>query len=362
MRPGSETRAVILHRAHSNSRAASCLVTLTRRALIPTMALQPISEFPTTLFNDTAADLLAMLRKRVGLRLWVVSRLKADEWLAAVVEGEAYGMRPGHTFRWSDTLCSRMAAGDAPRFAADVNKVAAYATTRFASEFRVGAYLGVPLLTADARLLGTLCALDPAPHDGLTGADVAMVESCARVLARVMHADLRAALQSRKLERTEAVAFCDSLTGLYNRRGWDQLLKAEESRCRRHGRAACVVSIDLDDLKVVNDSGGHDKGDDLLRRAGDALRATIRSQDVAARVGGDEFAVLAVECDEEAVQGLRDRLEAGLLEAGISASLGVALRAPDGDLAQAWREADEAMYRSKRARKEAGPVRSIGRR
>jgi diguanylate cyclase len=324
------------------------------------MALHTISDFPTTtLFSETAFDLLAMLRVRLGLKLWVVSRVKGDEWVASVVEGEAYGMRAGHAFRWSDTLCSRMAEDDAPRFAADVQRVPAYAQAPFAVEFRIGAYIGVPLRGADGRLLGTLCAFDPAPHAGLARADIAMVETSARVLSRVMHADARAARQSRRLERTEAVAFCDSLTGLYNRRGWDQLLKAEESRCRRHGRAACIVSIDLDDLKVVNDSGGHDKGDELLRRAGEALRATVRTQDVAARVGGDEFAVLAVECDAEAVLALKDRLAVGFEKAGVSASIGVALRTPTSDLAQTWRAADEAMYRVKRERKALGRVREV---
>jgi diguanylate cyclase len=324
------------------------------------MALHPTSDLPhQTLFNDTAADLLALLREQLHLRLWIVSRAKGDEWVAAVVEGQAYGIRAGHVFKWTDTLCSRMVGDKAPRFAADVNEVPAYAAAPFACEFRVGAYVGAPLCAPDGRIIGTLCAFDPLAQPAFTPADVAMVERCARILSRVMNAEARAVKQSRRLERTEAVAFCDGLTGLYNRRGWDQLLKAEESRCRRHGRTACVVSIDLDDLKVVNDSGGHDKGDDLIRRAANAIRATIRTQDVAARVGGDEFAVLAVECDPEAVLAFRERLEVGLANAGISASLGVALRTATSDLTQTWREADEAMYESKRERKSGAGVRVV---
>jgi diguanylate cyclase len=324
------------------------------------MALQPISDLPNqTLFNDTAADVLALLRQQLHLRLWVVARAKGDEWLASVVEGQAYGIRPGHVFKWTDTLCSRMVDEKAPRFAADVSETPAYAAAPFASEFRVGAYVGVPLSGPDGRLLGTLCAFDPLAQPAFRPADEAMIERCARILSRVMNAEARAVKQSKRLERTEAVAFCDGLTGLYNRRGWDQLLKAEESRCRRHGRTACVVSIDLDDLKIVNDAGGHDKGDDLIRRAANALRATIRTQDIAARVGGDEFAVLAVECDPEAVLAFRERLTVGLANAGISASIGVALRTDTSDLTQTWREADEAMYESKRERKSGSRVRVV---
>jgi diguanylate cyclase (GGDEF)-like protein len=209
------------------------------------------------------------------------------------------------------------------------------------------------LLGPDGRTLGSLCAFDPAPRETLARGDEHIVETCGRVLARILHTEMRAAKQTKRLERAEAGAFCDALTGLYNRRGWDQLLKAEESRCRRHARNACVVSIDLDGLKAANDTGGHEHGDDLIRRAATALRSTIREQDIAARVGGDEFAVLAVECSGDASVALRRRLEAGLAEAGISASVGVARRTADIDLTKTWRAADAAMYEAKRDRKAA---------
>jgi diguanylate cyclase (GGDEF)-like protein len=152
---------------------------------------------------------------------------------------------------------------------------------------------------------------------------------------------------------------CDGLTGLYNRRGWDELLKAEESRCSRHGSTACVVSVDLDDLKTVNDKGGHEKGDDLLRRAATALRVTMRTQDIAARVGGDEFAVIAVECSNEAVAALKVRVEAAFAKDNIRASVGVAKRTPTRDLLQTWRDADEAMYQAKRERKATAAVKIV---
>jgi diguanylate cyclase len=318
------------------------------------MAVQPHIEIPQQgLFNDAAIDLLAMLRERLGFRVWIAARVKGEHWTVTHVEGSAYGIRPGHRFKWSDTFCSRMAAGIAPRFAADAQSIEAYAAAPLGSEFRIGSYLGVPLVAPEGKVLGSLCALDPAPRGPLEPGELNMAETCGRVLARVLHAEVRVAKQTRRLERAEAGAFCDSLTGLYNRRGWDQLLKAEESRCRRHARTACVVSIDLDDLKATNDAGGHEKGDELIRRAANALRSTIREQDIAARVGGDEFAVLAVECSVDASAALRRRLDAGLAEAGICASVGVARRTSGTDLLQTWRAADAAMYQVKRERKAA---------
>ena len=304
-----------------------------------------------SLFDTAAAELLVMLREQLGFATWVVGRIRGADWTADCVEGTTLPLRQGDAFSWTESLCSRMAAGLGPRYAPDLREIPQYASAPFAAAFGIRAYAGVPLLSADGRLLGSVCAFDTAPQPAFSPARLQMIETCARLLGHAMHADQCTARLSRRLERAESIAFCDSLTQLYNRRGWDQLLQAEESRCRRHGRTACVVSIDLDDLKAINDAQGHEKGDELLQRAAKALRATLRTQDVAARVGGDEFAVLAVECEGDAVIALHERLTAGLDAEGISASIGVAMRSATQDLAHTWRQADEAMYVAKRARK-----------
>ena len=128
-------------------------------------------------------------------------------------------------------------------FAPDVGQVSAYASTPFATESASAPTSASPWYCTAGSLMATLCAFDPSPRPDLTAGDSSWSRPL-HALTRA-YADLRGA-RSRKLERAEAVAFCDALTGLYNRRGWDQLLKAEESRCRRHGRAACIVSVDLD--------------------------------------------------------------------------------------------------------------------
>ena len=130
-----------------------------------------------------------------------------------------------------------------------------------------------------------------------------------------------------------------------------QFRASEESRCRRYGHAACVLSIDLDGLKAANDTEGHDAGDRLLRRAAGALRSGVREQDVVARVGGDEFVVLLVECQEEQGRIVQRHLREYLDRERVSASIGFARREPARGLDHAWTHADEAMYVDKRARK-----------
>lgn len=145
------------------------------------------------------------------------------------------------------------------------------------------------------------------------------------------------------------------MTGLANRRAWDRLSAAEDDRCRRYGHPACVLVVDLDGLKAVNDHSGHAAGDDLLRRAAAVLRAAARRTDLVARVGGDEFGVLAVDIEPADGVAQAERLHAALAVAGIDATVGVAARPPDGNLTltETWRRAN--MYQHKRRRRRTGP-------
>ncbi|MCA9528476.1 MAG: GGDEF domain-containing protein, partial [Myxococcales bacterium] len=116
-----------------------------------------------------------------------------------------------------------------------------------------------------------------------------MLELLGRQLGALLDVELEAAELARQVELAEAQACRDPLTGLLNRRGWESLLATEEQRCLRYGHAACVLMIDLDELKRTNDVLGHEAGDRLIEATALALRGATRSQDVVARVGGDEF-------------------------------------------------------------------------
>ena len=152
----------------------------------------------------------------------------------------------------------------------------------------------------------------------------------------------------RRVESHRLQALTDALTGLGNRRLWDERMLTEESRCRRLGYSACVLSIDLDGLKKMNDTEGHAKGDLLIKGTADALLQVCRSTDVVARLGGDEFGVIALECHIEAGRLLVQSIEELFKTRGISASIGLAVREKDGSLQQASEKADQAMYAIKR--------------
>jgi diguanylate cyclase (GGDEF)-like protein len=108
----------------------------------------------------------------------------------------------------------------------------------------------------------------------------------------------------------EQQAYVDSLTGLLNRRALERDLRRETARAARYGRRFSVVLLDLDRLKVVNDSDGHAAGDALLRGLSGALGRALRSGDAAYRIGGDEFVIVLPETSEETVEAVVERVQA----------------------------------------------------
>lgn len=299
-------------------------------------------------FEAAARGTLSFLHKRLGFGLWMVTRTEGDDWIVLQSEDHGYDVKDGMVFRWADSFCSRMVMGEGPRIAPRSSDVAAYASAPIGRQVPIEAYVGVPLTGADGELFGTLCAIDPHVQPVSIVKDQELLELLAGLLSTLLQTEMQFANEARRAERAQAEALSDALSGLFNRRGWLRLLAGEEQRCRRYGHPAGVIAIDLDDLKGVNDRHGHFAGDELIARAGSVLRTVVRSSDVAARVGGDEFALLAVESDPAAATALLERLRAALAEADVRASLGLAMRHPSRGLEHAWEEADSAMYMQKR--------------
>jgi diguanylate cyclase (GGDEF)-like protein/PAS domain S-box-containing protein len=160
--------------------------------------------------------------------------------------------------------------------------------------------------------------------------------------------------ERRELEqRLTQLADRDWLTGLLSRRRFEDDLRRQLARCRRHGERAVLAMIDLDRFKAVNDTHGHAAGDAVLRAIGPALSARVRATETAARLGGDEFAVILLEVDDAGAAAAGAGLAGAIERAaghGITASVGLAPLRPDDTIDSALARADRAMYAVKRAR------------
>ena len=181
------------------------------------------------------------------------------------------------------------------------------------------------------------------------------VQLVGQMLSTIVAREQLAHARSMDASAAYALAERDQLTGLRNRRGWVTAVAHEDTRCRRYGSGASVLVLDLDNLKQVNDTGGHAAGDELLALCAEVLQATSRPGDTLARTGGDEFAVLAVECDPVSLRALEVRLRMQLRTAGVSAATGGATRRTGEHLSETWKRADAAMYQDKRSRRRRGP-------
>lgn len=164
-----------------------------------------------------------------------------------------------------------------------------------------------------------------------------------------------------KVEEAQQLAFQDALTGLPNRVLFEQGLEQGLSQAKRHGWGLAVLFIDIDKFKSINDSHGHDLGDQVLRMVADRLKSFVRDEDIVSRWGGDEFVCLCLEVTEEAdVTQLAEKMIQRIAEAcdfngttlSISASIGIATYPADGDTVDMlFKNADTAMYKAKKTGK-----------
>jgi diguanylate cyclase (GGDEF)-like protein len=154
------------------------------------------------------------------------------------------------------------------------------------------------------------------------------------------------------VKQLEAHAFTDPLTGLGNRRAFDMDLRRECARAARHDRPLTIAIIDLDGLKAINDRSGHAAGDRALRALATTLTASLRREDAAYRIGGDEFAVVLPDAAAMGAGFLADRLQ---LAGGPSASVGVATY-PTDILDRLVELADARLYATRRSNRAVEPA------
>ena len=166
-------------------------------------------------------------------------------------------------------------------------------------------------------------------------------------------------LETSMYEEVFQLAITDNLTQLGNRRKLDDELATECGRVRRHGRALSLLLLDIDFFKQVNDGHGHSAGDAVLFQLGQLIRARVRENDLAARIGGEELAILMPETDLRGACALAEELRRAVQEhvvefaerrIQVTVSIGCAQYGPrDGDANGFLRRCDERLYAAKAA-------------
>ena len=197
------------------------------------------------------------------------------------------------------------------------------------------------------------------------GKRVSLKTALVDVLASTNFLRVPILMEYDEFKKLQINAATDALTGLYNRRLFDEYCDKELNRAKRYGHQLAIVILDLHKLKEVNDRHGHLQGDQVLQLAATTLRKTMRASDFAFRIGGDEFALLLPQTDpEQAItlcRRIRSQYEIDVrplkMDIGVTLDFGVAVHPHDGETKSALMNlADQRLYQLKNAGRAAPQV------
>ena len=223
-------------------------------------------------------------------------------------------------------------------------------------------YAGAPLVSPDNLALGTLCVFDDRPRE-LSAAQIKALQALARQVSMKLELRRMSLLLQTANQQLESLSLTDDLTGLNNRRGF--LVHAEQQlktfRARRSEREMWLLMADVDYLKQINDTFGHQEGSEAIIKAGEILKKSFRESDIIARLGGDEFAVMIINAPPEVGARVVERVENSLAihnatsekpyELSISCGAVPIDFGDESSLEEILQKADEKMYERKNRRR-----------
>lgn len=321
--------------------------------------------------EELTRPLLALLGQVTGMESTYLTTINTDEGIQRVEFARNVGsmvIPEGLVVPWADTLCKR--ALEEKRLYSD-NVAECWGDSEAAAALGIKTYLSAPICSHDGLVLGTVCAASSAQV-----ARSADVEPLLMLMSGLLSYSLERELLVERLQAANAelakLAMTDSLTGLSNRRAILSEFNRLFAQAQREQKYVLVAVIDLDGFKGINDTYGHQAGDQLLRGVAAQLQACLRASDILGRTGGDEFVVIALGAAAEpanpngmqqAASQLQERLvhaTIGTFELGEGlgdihypgASVGVAAVTPEGISAEdALKLADREMYKAKRRKR-----------
>ncbi len=227
-----------------------------------------------------------------------------------------------------------------PRFDTEMDHVA---------DFETRSIIGVPLVTRD-EVFGVIELVNRLDGERFSALDLKVLTTIADFAAIAIE-------RSYYVRILKRYAMTDPLTNVYNRRVFSRQLARESDRVKRRGSNFALLIVDVDDFKSINDQYGHIAGDEVLKRVASTLVAEVRSVDIVARYGGDEFVVLMPDSTIDDAEHVRKRILSAIKSARMeepvpfSLSIGLDEAGPD-TVTDVVERVDAAMYREKRERPE----------
>ncbi len=328
-------------------------ITRRKRAELALASLAAIGSSPDLTLDRKIEALLTLGCQHFDLPIGIVSHIQGDTYTVRNVVAPGGELTSGMEFPVGDTYCSHVLVTNEPvswRHVGftDLREHPCY------QRFGLEAYLGAPVAVAGARY-GTINFSSPEPRSGeFIEADLDLVRLFALWVGHEL--ERQQALDALNAARgdLERLATVDELTGLLNRRALLQAGRREFDRARRYRNAMCVLALDVDFFKNVNDTLGHAAGDRVLQQVARCCQGGVRSEDAVGRIGGEEFALVLIEITRDGARSVAERIRAAIEalkdtpEAPVTASIGVAeMSEEDDDFEALLARADAALYLAK---------------
>ena len=276
--------------------------------------------------------------RAAGTPIALVSLVTDDRQYFAGMWGVAQPLADAREIPLSHSFCQHVVANEAPLVISDARRDPVLCTNLAVVDLDLVAYAGFPIVTPEGYVLGSLCAIDSTPRDW----DPMHLDALADV-AILLGNELE---RRRLVTRLASDASTDALTGLANRRAWDEQLPVAVQHAGRLGHPLAIAMLDVDHFKAYNDSHGHPAGDRALREIGDRWSRIVRTIDVLARIGGEELGVILPGCDAAEAMHVVDRLRSEM-PSELTASAGIATWDPSMSASELVATTDRELYRAK---------------
>jgi diguanylate cyclase (GGDEF)-like protein len=303
--------------------------------------------------RDLASELAAKLRVASGMDACLISRWDPDSGRLAPIGADGRPLIGPERDLASHRTLRHVLMNDEPVWLDPGAEELERAELSRLHQLGGAATMLLPLSTA-GRVAGVLELISESPGRRFSDGETKLLRAMANQAASALE-------NARLVRQLRDAAETDLVTGVYSHRHLQDRIRQEVARTARAHAPLSVLMVDLDDFKRVNDLHGHQAGDRVLRAIAGALRAAVRTSDVVARYGGDEFVVVMPETDEAEARSVAERAEAAVAhlrhpmsdgsEVQITCSVGLALHPRDGRTGKdLLRAADAQMYHHKRSR------------
>jgi diguanylate cyclase (GGDEF)-like protein len=304
----------------------------------PDALYESIVDVSSKIMNAEKASLMLPEKSRRELHVKAVRGM--NKWIAKNIR-----------LRFGEGIAGKVFKEGRPLMISDIER---NLSTSRRPNYRTGAFVSIPLKIGD-ETIGVLNIADKVTGEIFSEADMAFL----RYFASYASIAIKGAQYYSLSEEMRTLSITDSLTGLFNRRYFDDRLFEELQRATRYDSVFSLAIFDIDDFKLFNDTEGHLAGDEVLKAIADIARESLRAIDILSRFGGEEFSIIMPQTDrdeaflvaERVRKNIRDLLPVhwkDFPQEKITVSVGIAVFPVDGKDAKALiRNADKALYRAK---------------